>query len=420
MSVETSPGNPRQRIEEAVSAWMTSQPAIATPGEKQSPVTQKQEKDKEKEKQVLAAVSAWSGGSSKDIRKKAAKDKKEAKKKEKEAKKKQGKDKEKDKDKDKDKQSKKSGLFGRGKQESTSTLPISQSNPQISALAQEEPTSEENPPPLRFAVIQQLLLRLRALHGEEMEGIFRISGNTNVVKSIWRTFVQDTLPELDEFGTSAHDYAGALKLYLREAPEPVIPADYTPKFLDALKSTDPLLRVFGVAEAINELPRENRLMIREICYFLKEINENSDRTKMDLKNITIAFGPSFFPGAKSSVFDYKTIGQFCEVVNILVTNLEDIFVDMDCDTMEEARPNGRSGSRSNGSHSPTTSTRSVDSPPVAHLQIPHDEGSTSSSSSSPNPASAREISAANPGQQESLKPEDTIPTPLSADDSSES
>jgi hypothetical protein len=146
---------------------------------------------------------------------------------------------------------------------------------------------------------------------------------------------------------------------------------------------DPVLKVFGIVEAIHDLPFENKHMIREICTFLKDVQDNFAKTKMDLKNIAIAFGPSFFPGAKGAIFDFKTIGLFCEVVTILVTNLEDIFADMELEM--ETKPNGKDAD----SFRSTNSGKST--PPFScPTTPPDDDGQTrGSASSSPSVTSTR-------------------------------
>jgi len=109
---------------------------------------------------------------------------------------------------------------------------------------------------------------------------------------------------------------------------------YNKLTLLSLETQDALLRLFGIIEALQELPKENQAMIRDICFFLKKITENSQKTKMDIKNIAIAFGPSFFPGQKAS-FDIKMIGLFCEVVTILISNSDEIFAQMDMNDADE-------------------------------------------------------------------------------------
>jgi hypothetical protein len=87
---------------------------------------------------------------------------------------------------------------------------------------------------------------------------------------------------------------------------------------------DQLLKIFGVAEAVHSLPVENRIMVQELCGFLRKVVDHEDKNKMDIKNVAIAFGPSFFQ-PNSNSFDLKTTGSFCEVVILLVENYGDIF-----------------------------------------------------------------------------------------------
>jgi hypothetical protein len=183
-------GGARQaRIDEAIASWLTpSTPPSANEKEKQpkeKDYKDNKEKDKNKEKgkdeegkqpvakdkRIMAAVSEWSGSAVavKDVKKHDKKEKKEAKRREKEEKRREKEEKQKKESSAATPKQKKPFFRSStaGRHESSTSIPTSSSNPQISALAApEEPIDDTTPVPLRLDAVQYLLQLLRRLNGE--------------------------------------------------------------------------------------------------------------------------------------------------------------------------------------------------------------------------------------------------------------
>ena len=80
-----------------------------------------------------------------------------------------------------------------------------------------------------------------------LEGIYRISGNSDSVRHAWAAFCLgyfDYVEWQNEAGELAHMVAGACKLYLRELETPLLPFDTHAKFLECESITDPACRVW--------------------------------------------------------------------------------------------------------------------------------------------------------------------------------
>lgn len=58
-----------------------------------------------------------------------------------------------------------------------------------------------------------------------IEGLYKKSGSTEKITKILKKINKNRLGELDKFKTDVHDLAGALKKYLRELQEPLLPKD---------------------------------------------------------------------------------------------------------------------------------------------------------------------------------------------------
>jgi len=153
-----------------------------------------------------------------------------------------------------------------------------------------------------------------------------------------------------------HEYACALKQYLREATNPLIPFSNVSKFLQIVENeenSDILLQIFRITECVLELPRENQMMLRILVNFLKKISENSENNKMTVNNLSITLGPSVLRLEKQT--NFQLTGKCCEVLGIMISFADDVFAEVASDNSEEfhsprerdipkpvANPNGKS------------------------------------------------------------------------------
>jgi hypothetical protein len=77
------------------------------------------------------------------------------------------------------------------------------------------------------------LLSVPFLYPVELQGIFRISGPLGEVRELYAQFSKDGTLDLTAAKTDPHIATGALKLYLREQSEPLIPFNLYSEFLKA-------------------------------------------------------------------------------------------------------------------------------------------------------------------------------------------
>lgn len=70
--------------------------------------------------------------------------------------------------------------------------------------------------------------------GLDIEGMFRKSGSTAAVNQLQQQFEENQNPFLVKFPStvSTHSLAGLFKRYLQQLPEPVIPRQHQPFFLN--------------------------------------------------------------------------------------------------------------------------------------------------------------------------------------------
>ncbi|XP_012587800.1 PREDICTED: rho GTPase-activating protein 9 [Condylura cristata] len=149
--------------------------------------------------------------------------------------------------------------------------------------------------------------------GLDVDGIYRVSGNLAVVQKL-RFLVdreravtsdgrymfpeqtgQETRLDLDSAEwDDIHVVTGALKLFLRELPQPLVPPLLLPRFRAALALSESEQRLSQVQELIGSMPKPNHDTLRYLLEHLCRVIAHSDKNRMTPHNLGIVFGPTLF------------------------------------------------------------------------------------------------------------------------------
>ncbi|XP_059423469.1 beta-chimaerin [Carassius carassius] len=130
--------------------------------------------------------------------------------------------------------------------------------------------------------------------GLKSEGLYRVSGFTEHIEDVRLAFDRDG----EKADISANMYpdiniiAGALKLYLRDLPIPVITYDVYSKFIQAAKITDPDSRLEAVHDGLLQLPPAHYETLRYLMTHLKRVTMYEKDNYMNSENLGIVFGPT--------------------------------------------------------------------------------------------------------------------------------
>ncbi|KAJ8254782.1 hypothetical protein GJAV_G00197290 [Gymnothorax javanicus] len=129
--------------------------------------------------------------------------------------------------------------------------------------------------------------------GLEEVGIYRISGAASDVQALKSTFdtnVREAMSRLRCMDVNA--VSGALKLYFRELPEPLIPKDCFQGLADALALPDMSTRMHTMFSILQSCPDVNRNTFLYLLHHLRRVAEKQEINKMSLMNLATVFGPS--------------------------------------------------------------------------------------------------------------------------------
>ena len=166
----------------------------------------------------------------------------------------------------------------------------------------------------------------------DQEGIYRISGDSVYVKHVWACFILGIInyleaPNLSQF--SPHIITGALKLYLRELKDPLIPFDYYEKFIQVIKEhTKPEQVIPLFKELVQQLSPIVQHSLYILCKHLKLVVEHQSKNLMNYENVSIVFGPTTMRPKVETMETMLDNPLKCQVVSFLVEFYDEIFVEL--------------------------------------------------------------------------------------------
>ncbi|XP_065197317.1 active breakpoint cluster region-related protein-like isoform X2 [Sycon ciliatum] len=156
--------------------------------------------------------------------------------------------------------------------------------------------------PLEFVTMRESTLvpnivRLCAqeveLRGLEETGVYRISGLASEVKMLREAFDTDIdqaaklVKEVD-----IHAVTGALKLFLREMPEPMFPRILYSRFVEGSNLSNSDSRVSCMVSLLYSMPDTNLLTTLYLIKHLKNVSEYASMNKMTTSNLATVIGPN--------------------------------------------------------------------------------------------------------------------------------
>ncbi|KAG6920429.1 Rho GTPase activating protein 9, partial [Chelydra serpentina] len=180
--------------------------------------------------------------------------------------------------------------------------------------------------------------------GLDADGIYRVSGNLAVIQKL--RFVVDreravtsdgryVFPEqpcqeerlslADPEWDDVHVVTGALKLFFRELPEPLVPFALFDAFVAAVKLPASGERVQRLGELVQSLPPPNYATLRYILAHLRKVMEHADINRMTRQNIGIVFGPTLLRPEKELASMAVDMVHQNQAVELLLSEFQRIF-----------------------------------------------------------------------------------------------
>ncbi|CCF59687.1 hypothetical protein KAFR_0H02780 [Kazachstania africana CBS 2517] len=154
------------------------------------------------------------------------------------------------------------------------------------------------------SVVYRCLEYLYKNMGIQEEGIFRLSGSSNLIKSVQEQFDREYDIDLCSYNVGGDEesflgvntVSGILKLYLRRLPHLIFGDEQFQIFKDITDNNhnNPEAIAIEFRNIIKggRVPRANVSLMYSLFELLLRINENSKYNKMNLRNLCIVFSPT--------------------------------------------------------------------------------------------------------------------------------
>uniref|UniRef100_A0A672IWK8 N-chimaerin n=1 Tax=Salarias fasciatus TaxID=181472 RepID=A0A672IWK8_SALFA len=179
----------------------------------------------------------------------------------------------------------------------------------------------------RPMVVDMCIQEIEA-RGLQSEGLYRISGFSELIEDVKLAFDRDG--EKADISSSVYEdlniITGALKLYFRELPIPLITYDAYPRFMEAGKIGDPEKRLESLHEALKLLPPAHCETLRYLMAHLKRVTRCEKENLMSAENLGIVFGPTLMRAPDlDAMTALNDIRYQRLVVEALITNEDVLF-----------------------------------------------------------------------------------------------
>ena len=161
-------------------------------------------------------------------------------------------------------------------------------------------------------------------HGMDVEGIFRIPGDTGSIQDIKSAFDNENGETIDLSKYSVHDVGGAVKLFFRELPNPLFPFAFFPKLLElhsGLESSheeDMETFLDQLGKLIASLPEENRVLLRYLFNFLDDVSKLMEVNKMTPRNVAVVFAPNLIRPKEDTIETALLSPQVSKIVQVMI------------------------------------------------------------------------------------------------------
>ncbi|XP_048578546.1 rho GTPase-activating protein 8-like [Nematostella vectensis] len=160
-------------------------------------------------------------------------------------------------------------------------------------------------------------------NGLDVEGIFRRSANSQMVKQVTVMFNQGTPVDYTELG-DVHCAAAIIKKFLRELPEPLLTYELCDVINEIVALGDRDKKLMETWSALhNRLPAENFALLKFIMEFLQEVQQHP-ANKMTASNLAIVFGPNLIWG-RTAASSLDAMAQINTFTCLVLENTEYLF-----------------------------------------------------------------------------------------------
>ncbi|KAG7220009.1 hypothetical protein INR49_009329 [Caranx melampygus] len=159
-----------------------------------------------------------------------------------------------------------------------------------------------------------------------VDGLYRVSGNLAVIQKLRFAVNHDEKVNLtDGKWEDIHVTTGALKMYLRELPEPLFTYALFHDFVSAIKIPDYKQRVHSIKDLVRQLPKPNHDTMQVLFKHLRKVIDYGEENRMTTQSVAIVFGPTLLrPETETWNMAVHMVYQN-QIVELILLEYENIF-----------------------------------------------------------------------------------------------
>eukprot|EP00794_Sanderia_malayensis_P006153 gene6153-6859_t len=151
--------------------------------------------------------------------------------------------------------------------------------------------------------------------GLEHQGIFRVSGTSQEISDIKKSFEEgkDPLAGLNHW-KDINAVAGVFRAYFRELKDPLFPSEYCMDYIKISRMSDKEEQISEIRRIFSHFPQLNTSIIKYLLKFLHLVSTKCDINKMNSHNLAVVFGPTLIraPANEDLITNQGQINIFME------------------------------------------------------------------------------------------------------------
>uniref|UniRef100_A0A671LTX0 Rho GTPase-activating protein 27-like n=1 Tax=Sinocyclocheilus anshuiensis TaxID=1608454 RepID=A0A671LTX0_9TELE len=166
--------------------------------------------------------------------------------------------------------------------------------------------------------------------GLKIDGLYRVSGNLAVIQKLRYKAdhgqIERACIDLDlEDGQweEIHVITGALKLFLRELPEPLFPFKLK-NCICFLEMSDYSQKVSYIRDLVRNLPLPNHDTMDVLFRHLRKVIEHGELNRMSVQSMAIVFGPTLLRPQEESNITMHMVFQN-QIVELILNEFNELF-----------------------------------------------------------------------------------------------
>uniref|UniRef100_A0A4W6DWY8 Rho GTPase activating protein 21 n=1 Tax=Lates calcarifer TaxID=8187 RepID=A0A4W6DWY8_LATCA len=180
-------------------------------------------------------------------------------------------------------------------------------------------------------LIVEVCCKLVEERGLEYTGIYRVPGNNAAISNMQEELNNKGMNDIDIQDDKWRDLnviSSLLKSFFRKLPEPLFTNDRYTDFIEANRIEDPVERLKVLKRLLHELPDHHYETLKFLSAHLKTVAENSEKNKMEPRNLAIVFGPTLVRTTEDNMTHMVThMPDQYKIVETLIQNYDWFFTE---------------------------------------------------------------------------------------------